>query len=156
MSYFTIDVRLHPNQQQEILLLMTLSSCRLIYQWAKHVRDCYYARTQQYLPTTQLMVKLFRLKQRKSFLKKVNAQALQQVLWDLDSATQRYLQGRSGPPNSLIPEHVDASVFLNMLCSPLARRVNALSCICPKSARLRCRQALLPSCMPVRTFIRSR
>ena len=98
MSYFTIDVRLHPNQQQEILLLMTLSSSRLIFQWAKHVRDCYYARTQQYLPTTQLMVKLFRLKQRKSFLKKVNAQALQQVLWDLDSATQRYLQGLSGPP----------------------------------------------------------
>lgn len=94
-----VKFRIYPNKEQENLILQTLGCCRLIYNKGLDMRDKAYKSGEQ-VNYTQTSAMLTNLKNddNYSFLKLVDAVALQQSLRDLDRAYQNFFKKRAKFP----------------------------------------------------------
>jgi putative transposase len=94
-----VKFRIYPNKEQENLILQTFGCCRLIYNKGLDMRNTAYKNGEK-ANFAQTCAMVTRLKRDSdfSFLKEVDAVALQQSLRDLDGAYQNFFKKRARFP----------------------------------------------------------
>lgn len=94
-----IKFRIYPNKEQKILINRTLGCCRLIYNKGLAARrDAHNNGTNiNYYETSKMLTELKRTDEY-SFLREVDAIALQQALLDLDRSYKNFFQKRTSYP----------------------------------------------------------
>lgn len=92
--------RLYPNKENQVLLSKHFGSVRFIYNTMLKFKRFYYEKLGINPSNGELSYALTHLKKLEeySWLNEVNAQTLQMVLKDLDSAFKNFYQGRAGFP----------------------------------------------------------
>lgn len=94
-----IKFRIYPNKQQKNLIDSTFGCCRLVYNKGLALRNEAFQNGEKAgYSQTSLMLTGLKKKDDFSFLKEVDAVALQQSLRDLDRAFQNYFQKRAKEP----------------------------------------------------------
>lgn len=97
--YKNIRCRIYPNKHQKNLINQTFGCCRLVYNKALSMREeAYKAGSPIGYRETSAMVTQLKKQDEFSFLKLVEAHALQQSLRDLDRAYVNFFQKRCGHP----------------------------------------------------------
>ena len=96
----TYEYRLYPNKSQEIQIAKQFGCCRVIYNKALALRKETYEREQKHLTKYQLIAEITNWKKQEEYkwLKEVNAQALQQAIFDMDTAYQKFFREKTGFP----------------------------------------------------------
>ena len=94
------NFRLYPSKEDQVLLSKHFGSVRFIYNTMLKFKQYYYDELKINLSHSELCKALTHLKKLEeySWLNEVNAQTLQAVLRDLDSAFTNFYQGRAGFP----------------------------------------------------------
>lgn len=92
------EIRIYPNQKQQILINKTLGCVRYVYNYMLNFKKRAYNIFELKLSFTKMSSILTKLKQRKSWLCEVDSVALQQCLRDLDAAYIKFFNG-AGYPN---------------------------------------------------------
>ena len=94
------NFRLYPNKENQVLLSKHFGSARFIYNTMLRFKQFYYEKLGINLSHAELCKALTHLKKLEeySWLNEVNAQALQAVLKDLDSAFKNFFEGRASFP----------------------------------------------------------
>lgn len=94
------NFRLYPNKENQVLLSKHFGSARFIYNTMLRFKQFYYEKLGVNPSNGELSYALTHLKKLEeySWLNEVNAQTLQMVLKDLDSAFKNFYQGRAGFP----------------------------------------------------------
>jgi putative transposase len=92
--------RMEPNTAQGQALMRMAGARRFVWNWALARRKAYYAEYCKAIPAATLSAELTALKDRSetAWLKEADAQALQQVLRDLDRAFRSFFAGRARFP----------------------------------------------------------
>ena len=92
--------RMQPNAAQQEALSRTAGARRFVWNWALAQRRAYYQENHQGLPGAELSLRLTALKQHPetTWLQEVNAQAMQQVLFDLQRAFTNFFEKRARFP----------------------------------------------------------
>jgi len=93
-----IKIRLYPTKTQASSLDHTFDCCRYIYNWALEKKIAYYTEHKRGLSRVTISSMLTEHKKEKEWLKEVNAQCLQQVLVDLESAFSHFFRKNNGFP----------------------------------------------------------
>lgn len=92
------EIRIYPNQKQQILINKTLGCVRYVYNYMLNFKKRAYNIFELKLSFAKMSSILTKLKQRKSWLCEVDSVALQQCLRDLDAAYIKFFNG-AGYPN---------------------------------------------------------
>ena len=94
-----IKLRLYPNKTQRSLIDQTLGCCRFVYNWGleKRIADYNNGIKTGYFQTCKMLTELKHIDEF-SFLKTCDAVALQQSLYDLDSAYTNFFEKRAKHP----------------------------------------------------------
>lgn len=92
------EIRIYPNQKQQILINKTLGCVRYVYNYMLNFKKRAYNIFEHKLSFAKMSSILTKLKQRKSWLCEVDSVALQQCLRDLDAAYIKFFNG-AGYPN---------------------------------------------------------
>lgn len=93
----SFKIRIYPNQKQQVLIDKTFGCVRYVYNYMLNLKQKAYNIFElklNYVKTSSILTKL---KQRKSWLYKVDAVALQQCLRDLDAAYIKFFNGSGYP-----------------------------------------------------------
>src|ERR1019366_5331062 len=92
--------RVYPTEEQSVLLAKHFGSCRWIYNWALSLKVKTYEETKKSLSYYDLAKMLPTLKKTEEFswLNETGSQSLQEVLFNLDQAFQRFFKGLSEFP----------------------------------------------------------
>lgn len=93
----SFKVRIYPNQKQQILINKTFGCVRYIYNYMLRLKQKAYNIFELKLNYVKISSILTKLKQRKSWLYKVDAVALQQCLRDLDITYKNFFNGAGFP-----------------------------------------------------------
>ena len=93
----SFKVRIYPNQEQQILINNTFGCVRYIYNYMLRLKQKAYNIFKLKLNYVKISSILTKLKQRKSWLYKVDAIALQQCLRDLDITYKNFFNGSGFP-----------------------------------------------------------
>ena len=93
----SFKVRIYPNQEQQILINNTFGCVRYIYNYMLRLKQKAYNIFKLKLNYVKISSILTKLKQRKSWLYKVDAIALQQCLRDLDITYKNFFNGAGFP-----------------------------------------------------------
>ena len=93
----SFKVRIYPNQKQQILINNTFGCVRYIYNYMLRLKQKAYNIFKLKLNYVKISSILTKLKQRKSWLYKVDAIALQQCLRDLDITYKNFFNGIGFP-----------------------------------------------------------
>ena len=96
----TYEYRIYPNKSQEIQIAKQFGCCRVVYNKTLALRKETYEMTQKHLSKYELINEITKWKEQEEFnwLEEVNAQALQQAVFDMDSAYQRFFREKTGFP----------------------------------------------------------
>jgi len=91
----SIRVRLYPTEEQKVLISKTIGCCRFIYN--QTLTDCKqsYEQTQHFPSKKERSANIVRMKEEQSFLKEVDACALQRSVKDFDRALDNFFKNRS-------------------------------------------------------------
>lgn len=94
-----LNIRLYPNQEQEILMYKYIGSMRFIYNWALDKQIKYYKNTNKKLSTSELGKELTILKNTDDFkwLYEVSNATLKESIRDLDKAYKNFFNGSGFP-----------------------------------------------------------
>ena len=95
----SFKVRIYPTKEQQILLEKTFGANRFIYNYFLNLKSKLYGFYKIKLSFARMSNVLTELKKQKTWLKEVDSKSLQQTLKDLDSAYQRFFNGRGKYPN---------------------------------------------------------
>ena len=90
--------RLYPNKEQVNLINRTIGSCRFVYNYFLAERIKAYKENNKSLNYNDCSASLTQLKKELSWLKDVDAMALQQSLRDMDSAYRNFFRKKKGFP----------------------------------------------------------
>lgn len=90
--------RLKPTEAQKILLEKHIGSCRFIYNWALDQKIKAYQQTEKSISQFELNKQLPLLKQTYPWLREVNAQSLQGMTKNLESAFTKFFREKKGFP----------------------------------------------------------
>lgn len=93
----SFEIRIYPNQEQQILIDKTFGCVRYIYNYMLKLKQKAYNIFELKLSYIKLSSILTKLKQRKAWLYEVDAVALQQCLKDLDAAYIKFFNGAGYP-----------------------------------------------------------
>ena len=90
-----IRVRLYPTEEQEVLINKTIGCCRFVYN--QTLADCKqsYEQTQYFPSRKERSANILKMKEEHSFLKEVDACALQRSVKDFDHALDNFFKNRS-------------------------------------------------------------
>ena len=96
----TYEYRLYPNKTQEVQIAKQFGCCRVVYNKALALRKETYEMKQKHLSKYDLIKEVTKWKGREEFswLKEVHTQALQQAIFDMDTAYQRFFREKTGFP----------------------------------------------------------
>ena len=96
----TYEYRIYPNKSQEVQIAKQFGCCRVVYNKTLALRKETYETTQKHLSKYELTKEVTKWKEQEEFnwLSEVNAQALQQAVFDMDSAYQRFFREKTGFP----------------------------------------------------------
>ena len=96
----TYEYRIYPNKSQEVQIAKQFGCCRVVYNKTLALRKETYETTQKHLSKYDLVKEVTKWKEQDEFswLGEVNAQALQQAVFDMDSAYQRFFREKTGFP----------------------------------------------------------
>ena len=96
----TYEYRIYPNKSQEVQIAKQFGCCRVVYNKTLALRKETYETTQKHLSKYELVKQVTKWKEREEFswLGEVHAQALQQSVFDMDSAYQRFFREKTGFP----------------------------------------------------------
>jgi putative transposase len=90
--------RLYPTKQQSELINKHIGSCRFVYNLALETKQMAYAGNKVNLNCFDLIKQLPDLKKECEWLKKINAQSLQQSIGHLDNAFTKFFKGQADFP----------------------------------------------------------
>ena len=93
----SFKVRIYPNEEQKILIDKTFGCARYVYNFMLNLKQKLYEYHNISLSYKHMSKILTELKRHKTWLKDVDAVALQQSLKDLDFAYQKFFKGRGYP-----------------------------------------------------------
>ena len=93
----SFKVRIYPNEEQKVLFDRTFGCSRYIYNYMLNLKQKLYEYHNISLSYKHMSKILTELKRHKTWLKDVDAVALQQSLKDLDFAYQKFFKGRGYP-----------------------------------------------------------
>lgn len=119
--------RILPTKKQAELINMHIGSCRFVYNLALETKQMAYAGNKVNLSCFDLMRQLPDLKKECIWLKKVNAQSLQQSITHLDTAYTRFFKGYSDFPKFKkktskgsfnIPQFINVNFEINKFVIP--------------------------------------
>lgn len=91
--------RLKPTVDQKILIEKHIGSCRYVFNWALAQKIKTYEETAKSVSQFDLNKQLTQLKKEQLFLKEVNAQSLQGMTKQVESAFTRFFREKKGFPN---------------------------------------------------------
>lgn len=91
--------RLKPTADQKILIEKHIGSCRYVYNWALAQKIKTYEETAKSVSQFDLNRQLTQLKKEQVFLKEVNAQSLQGMTKQVESAFTKFFREKKGFPN---------------------------------------------------------
>jgi putative transposase len=91
--------RLNPTADQKILIGKHIGSCRYVFNWALAQKIKTYEETAKSVSQFELNKQLTQLKKEQLFLKEVNAQSLQGMTKQVESAFTRFFREKKGFPN---------------------------------------------------------
>jgi len=91
--------RIYPTKDQKVLLDKHFGACRFIYNLALETKQSAYIGNKITLSAFDLMKQMTELKQDLSWLKEVNAQALQNSIVNMDKAYTQFFKGSAKYPN---------------------------------------------------------
>lgn len=96
----TYKFRLYPNENQKVLIEKHIGACRFIYNFFLEYSSNAYKNTKTSTNVYDWMKELTKLKKTKkySWLNEINSQSLQDSLFNLDKAYQRFYKKLSGYP----------------------------------------------------------
>lgn len=96
----TFEYRIYPNKEQRVLLAKHFGCVRYVYNRALSVKSSYYERENKTLSRFELnsMITKWKKEEETSWLKEVQAQALQQAMVNLDSAFIKFFREKRGYP----------------------------------------------------------
>lgn len=95
--YKAFKYRLHPNQEQEVLLSKHFGHCRFLWNLALETKTNAYLSAKVNYSRFDLQKQLVDLKKECEWLKEVNSQSLQSVLQNLDLAYKQFFKGAGFP-----------------------------------------------------------
>ena len=90
--------RLYPDKEQQILLEKHFGSCRFVWNYFLDLRNTQYVETGKGMSYKSMQSLLPSLKKENEWLKDINAQSLQVVLQNLDTAFSRFFRNIAGYP----------------------------------------------------------
>ena len=90
--------KLYPSEQQAELLNKHIGSCRFVYNLALETKQTAYAGNRVNLSCFDLVNQLPILKKELPWLKEINAQSLQQSIFNLDTAFTKFFKGQANFP----------------------------------------------------------
>lgn len=90
--------RLNPTEEQKVLLNKHIGASRFIYNLALETKQMIYAGNQVNISCFELNSQLKELKEELPWLKELNAQSLQQAIFNLDKAYTAFFKGKSNFP----------------------------------------------------------
>lgn len=93
----SFKIRIYPNKEQKVLIDSTFGCVRFIYNYMLNLKQKLYEYHNISLSYKHMSKILTELKRHKTWLKDVDAVALQQSLKDLDFAYQKFFKGRGYP-----------------------------------------------------------
>ena len=96
----TYEYRIYPNKSQEVQIAKQFGCCRVVYNKTLALRKETYETTQKHLSKYELVKEITKWKEQEEFnwLSEANAQALQQAVFDMDCAYQRFFREKTGFP----------------------------------------------------------
>lgn len=96
----TYEYRLYPTKKQQVQIAKQFGCCRFVYNKALALRKETYETSQKFLTKYDLINELSKWKKEENFLwlKEVYSQALQQAIFDMDTAYQRFFREKNGFP----------------------------------------------------------
>ncbi len=96
----TYEYRIYPSDEQKVLLAKNFGCARWIYNFGLSKKIEHYKQTQKSLSRYDIQNEIPKLKKEKStcWLKEVNSQSLQAVLFHLDTAYSRFFKKQGGFP----------------------------------------------------------
>ena len=96
----SIKVRIYPNRHQENIINQSFGCVRLIYNKALALKKSRYENHKENISTLEIskMITFWKKTDEMSFLKKANAQSLQQALRHLDLAYRKFFKDKKGFP----------------------------------------------------------
>ena len=96
----TYEYRIYPNKEQQIQIAKQFGCCRVVYNKSLALRKETYETTKKHLSKYELINEMTKWKQTEEYewLKEAHAQALQQAIFDMDTAYQRFFREKTGFP----------------------------------------------------------
>lgn len=96
----TYEYRIYPNKEQRVQIAKQFGCCRVVYNKSLALRKETYETTKKHLSKYDLINEMTKWKQTEEYewLKEVHAQALQQAIFDMDTAYQRFFREKTGFP----------------------------------------------------------
>ena len=96
----TFKFRLYPNENQKVLIEKHIGACRFIYNFFLEYSSNAYKNTKTSTNVYNWMKELTKLKKTKKYfwLNEINSQSLQDSLFNLDRAYQRFYKKQGGYP----------------------------------------------------------
>lgn len=91
--------RIYPTQEQEVVLAKTFGCCRVVWNWARELKEKAYKEGGENLTTNTLIVRMkSELKAEKEWLGEVNSQSLQMSIRNLGTAYENFFKKRAAYP----------------------------------------------------------
>ena len=93
-----IKVRIYPKRNPREVIAKTVGCCRFIYNWALEKRIAFYQSEKKSIHKYELINGIADLKKENEWLREVPSQALQQSVFDLDSAFSHFFKKNNAFP----------------------------------------------------------
>ena len=92
--------RIYPTAEQEVLLARTFGCCRVVWNWARELKEKAYKEGGENITTNTLVIRMKQeLKAEKEWLSEVNSQSLQMSIRNLGTAYENFFKKRAAYPN---------------------------------------------------------
>lgn len=134
----TYEYRIYPNRSQKVQIAKQFGCCRVVYNKTLALRKETYETTQKCLSKYDLIRQVTKWKEQEEFswLREVNAQVLQQSVFDMDSAYQRFFREKTG-----FPKFKSKRVHRNSFRYPQGCKLDNEGCkiFLPKIGWVKCR-----------------
>ena len=93
----SFEIRIYPNQEQQMLIDKTFDYVRFIYNYMLEFKQKLYKYFHKNITFYDMCKILTKIKNRKSWLKDIDSRSLQQILKDLDIAFKMFFNGSGYP-----------------------------------------------------------